>query len=323
MPTLVNGGLRVRPSIVERRAGPAEADRVVSARTSARDARDAAPGRGARHRASSPTCRATRSAARPAPPTSRTRTGGYASDKVISTFAGVLPGLGAGVRAGDRARRADQRDQRRPRCRTAGLDRGAGARRTRSAASRRSWGCARTRRRRDGAAAALHARGKRIARWPRTPGGLTMAGSDRTDKLMGFEALGLLTGTRRAGDWSGPLPEITGLSVDSRETRAGPPLRRAARQPDARRRVHPLRAAHGRGGGADRRRGAGAGRGGARAAGVPVIVHDQPRRALAIAASRWFGAQPEVMVAVTGHQRQDLGGELHPPDLGGARARRR
>ena len=44
--------------------------------------------------------------------------------------------------------------------------------------------------------------------------------SDRTDKLMGFEALGLLTGTRRAGDWSG-MPELTGLSVDSRETRPG------------------------------------------------------------------------------------------------------
>ena len=48
-----------------------------------------------------------------------------------------------------------------------------------------------------------------------------MTGTDRTDKLTGFEALGLLAGTRRAGDWSGPLPELTGLSVDSRETRPG------------------------------------------------------------------------------------------------------
>ena len=31
----------------------------------------------------------------------------------------------------------------------------------------------------------------------------TMAGTERTDKLTGFEALGLLTGTRRGGDWSG------------------------------------------------------------------------------------------------------------------------
>src|SRR6187402_2258826 len=48
-----------------------------------------------------------------------------------------------------------------------------------------------------------------------------MAGTDRTDKLTGFEALGLLTGTRRAGNWAGALPEITGLSVDSRDTRDG------------------------------------------------------------------------------------------------------
>ena len=31
-----------------------------------------------------------------------------------------------------------------------------------------------------------------------------------------------------------------------------------------------------------------------------MILHDQPRRALAVAASRWYGDQPEVMVAVTG-----------------------
>ena len=48
-----------------------------------------------------------------------------------------------------------------------------------------------------------------------------MAGTERTNKLTGFEALGLLTGTRRAGDWSGPLPELTGLSVDSRATKPG------------------------------------------------------------------------------------------------------
>ena len=48
-----------------------------------------------------------------------------------------------------------------------------------------------------------------------------MAGTERTSKLTGFEALGLLTGTRRAGDWSGPLPELTGLSVDSRATKPG------------------------------------------------------------------------------------------------------
>jgi UDP-N-acetylmuramoyl-L-alanyl-D-glutamate--2,6-diaminopimelate ligase len=35
-------------------------------------------------------------------------------------------------------------------------------------------------------------------------------------------------------------------------------------------------------------------------AGVPVLVTDQPRRALALAAARFYGAQPQTMVAVTG-----------------------
>ena len=127
-----------------------------------------------------------------------------------------------------------------------------------------------------------------------------MAGTDRTDKLMGFDALGLLTGTRRAGDWSGPLPEITGLSVNSHDTKPGHLF---AALPGAR--MH---------GGEfipyALRMGAVAvltdAEGLARAEAeigpltVPVILADQPRRALAVAASRWHGAQPEVMVAVTG-----------------------
>jgi len=36
------------------------------------------------------------------------------------------------------------------------------------------------------------------------------------------------------------------------------------------------------------------------ASNVAVVVSDDPRRALALAAARWFGAQPQVMVAVTG-----------------------
>ena len=127
-----------------------------------------------------------------------------------------------------------------------------------------------------------------------------MAATDRTKKLMGFDALGLLTGTRRGGDWSGALPEITGLSVDSRDTEPGHIF---AALPGTR--MH----------GAEfipfaLRMGAVAvltdAEGLARAETtlgplkVPFLVADQPRRALAIAASRWFGAQPEVMVAVTG-----------------------
>src|SRR5262245_46348675 len=35
-------------------------------------------------------------------------------------------------------------------------------------------------------------------------------------------------------------------------------------------------------------------------ASIPVIETDEPRRALALAAARFYGAQPEIMVAVTG-----------------------
>lgn len=126
-----------------------------------------------------------------------------------------------------------------------------------------------------------------------------MAGTDRTDKLMGFDALGLLTGTRRAGDWSGRLPEITGLSVDSRQTRPGHLF---AALPGTR--MHGgdfIRYALRMGAAAVLTDAEGLAR--AEAEGpltVPVIVAEAPRRALAIAASRWYGAQPEVMVAVTG-----------------------
>jgi UDP-N-acetylmuramoyl-L-alanyl-D-glutamate--2,6-diaminopimelate ligase len=122
----------------------------------------------------------------------------------------------------------------------------------------------------------------------------------RADKLMGFEALGLLAGARRGGDWSGPLPEITGLSVDSRRTEPGHLFA-----------ALPGSAAHGgdfipyalRMGAvavltdAEGLRRAEAEIGPLR---VPAVVHDNPRRALALAAARWSGAQPETVVAVTG-----------------------
>jgi UDP-N-acetylmuramoyl-L-alanyl-D-glutamate--2,6-diaminopimelate ligase len=126
-----------------------------------------------------------------------------------------------------------------------------------------------------------------------------MAGTERTNKLTGFEALGLLAGTRRGGDWGGELPELTGLSVDSRETRPGHLF---AALPGTR--------AHGAAFVSDALAAGAAAiltdlEGLALAEadgplGVPVILNDQPRRALAIAASRWFADQPEVMVAVTG-----------------------
>lgn len=127
-----------------------------------------------------------------------------------------------------------------------------------------------------------------------------MTGTKRTDTLIGFEALGLLTGTRRGGDWAGVLPEITGLSVDSRKTEPGHlfvalpgsnthgaefvsyALRMGAvavlTDPRgleiAEAEIGPLN--------------------------IPVIVSEDPRYSFAIAASRWFGGQPDVIVAVTG-----------------------
>ncbi len=127
-----------------------------------------------------------------------------------------------------------------------------------------------------------------------------MTGSDRTDKLTEFETLGLLAGTRRAGDWAGRLPELTGLSVDSRDTRTGHLF---AALPGTR--THGAEfvpAALRMGAAAILTDPAGLARIEA-AVGrleVPVIVSDRPRHVLAIAASRWFRSQPEVMVAVTG-----------------------
>jgi UDP-N-acetylmuramoyl-L-alanyl-D-glutamate--2,6-diaminopimelate ligase len=128
-----------------------------------------------------------------------------------------------------------------------------------------------------------------------------MAGTDRTNTLIGFEALGLLTGTRRGGDWSGRLPELTGLSVDSRQTEpghlfAGLP---GARMHGAEFIPYALRM------GAvavltDPEGFAIAERELGTPLPVPAVVSDQPRRSLAIAASRWFGGQPDVVVAVTG-----------------------
>jgi UDP-N-acetylmuramoyl-L-alanyl-D-glutamate--2,6-diaminopimelate ligase len=127
-----------------------------------------------------------------------------------------------------------------------------------------------------------------------------MVRSDRQNTLIGFEALGLLTGARRAGDWSGTLPEITGLSVDSRQTRAGHLF---AALPGVKFHGAEFAAYALRMGAAailTDARGAEIAEAAASPLTVPVIVHDDPRRALAMAAARWYARQPEVMVAVTG-----------------------
>jgi len=128
-----------------------------------------------------------------------------------------------------------------------------------------------------------------------------MSGTDRTDNLTEFERLGLLAGTRRAGDWSGDLPELTGLSVDSRRTEPGHVF--AALPGSA---VHgaefiPFALRMGAAAvltDAEGLEKAEADNGGPLP--VPVVLTEHPRRTLALAASRWSGDQPEVMVAVTG-----------------------
>jgi cell division protein FtsI (penicillin-binding protein 3) len=88
--TMVNGGFRVTPSIVESEARPGEGDRVISERTS-RQLRDMLRQTVARGTASFADIAGyevggkTGTADKPLP------TGGYARDKVIATFVGVFP----------------------------------------------------------------------------------------------------------------------------------------------------------------------------------------------------------------------------------------
>ncbi len=99
---------------------------------------------------------------------------------------------------------------------------------------------------------------------------------------------------------NGQEARITGLSVDSREVREGHLF---AALPGAR--VHGgefIKYALRMGAAAvlTDPEGARIARAELDAAGVPVVVAEDPRGALAFAAALWFGAQPEVMVAVTG-----------------------
>ncbi|MCA8878787.1 MAG: UDP-N-acetylmuramoyl-L-alanyl-D-glutamate--2,6-diaminopimelate ligase [Rhodobacteraceae bacterium] len=93
---------------------------------------------------------------------------------------------------------------------------------------------------------------------------------------------------------------ITGLSVDSRTVRPGHLF---AALPGSR--VHGsefIPAALGKGAGAvlTDRTGAQAAAGALAEAGVPVVIAEDPRQALAFAAALWYGGQPETAVAVTG-----------------------
>ncbi|NNU80001.1 UDP-N-acetylmuramoyl-L-alanyl-D-glutamate--2,6-diaminopimelate ligase [Halovulum dunhuangense] len=119
-----------------------------------------------------------------------------------------------------------------------------------------------------------------------------------TERVREIEALGILTGARRAGDWSG-AGGITGLSVDSRKTLPGHLF---AALPGTR--MHGaefIPYAIRMGAAAILTDEAGLALAEAEAPlALPVIVHRDPRLALARAAAAWYGAQPETMVAVTG-----------------------
>ena len=103
---------------------------------------------------------------------------------------------------------------------------------------------------------------------------------------MPLSALGLLA----PGD-----PAVRGLTADSRAVRAG--FLFAALPGSRAHGADHAGAAAAAGAAAILTDAAGAARIGA---GVPVVVADDPRAALARAAAAWFGAQPEVVVAVTG-----------------------
>ena len=57
---------------------------------------------------------------------------------------------------------------------------------------------------------------------------------------------------------------------------------------------------------------------------VPVLRAEEPRRALALMAARFYGLQqPQTAVGCHRHQRQDLGRRFHAADLRGAGAQQR
>ncbi|MEM1268154.1 MAG: Mur ligase domain-containing protein, partial [Pseudomonadota bacterium] len=128
-----------------------------------------------------------------------------------------------------------------------------------------------------------------------------MIGEGRAAMVKELEDLGVLTGAQRAGRWPADNgPHLTGLSVDSRETQPGhlffglpgTNLHGGAFIPYAVR----------MGASAVLTDAEGLAEAEAEMGPVPlpVIVHPDPRRALAFAARRWFSGQPETMVAVTG-----------------------
>lgn len=49
---------------------------------------------------------------------------------------------------------------------------------------------------------------------------------------------------------------------------------------------------------------------------LPFLIADDPRMALSKAAAGWFGAQPETIVAITGTNGKNVRCQFYAPDLG-------
>ena len=128
---------------------------------------------------------------------------------------------------------------------------------------------------------------------------MTVSGN-AAEKTASLGTLGLLEGAGRAGSWAGDDAPVTGICVDSRRTDPGDLF---VALPGSN--IHGIEFAE-----YALRMGASAILTDADGAAwleaksgtvsVPVVVSQNPRLALAKAAGSFFGAQPEVMVAVTG-----------------------
>jgi UDP-N-acetylmuramoyl-L-alanyl-D-glutamate--2,6-diaminopimelate ligase len=123
---------------------------------------------------------------------------------------------------------------------------------------------------------------------------------ERIRTLMGFESFGLLSGSRRAGNWSDQLPGMTGISTDSRDTQPGHLF--VALPGTERHGAKFVAEALRRGAVAVLTDSAGLAVAEADVGTltIPVLVNDEPRSALASIAARWYGDQPDTLVAVTG-----------------------
>ena len=136
---IANGGVMVKPTLLKR-DGPTTGVRVMSREDGAECASTMLRRVVTEGTASLGEVRAMRWRARPAPPTSRSATGGYYEDKVINTFASVFPAIEPAICADRHAGRAGGHHRVRSRA-APRAGRRCRSRPRSSAASRRCWGC--------------------------------------------------------------------------------------------------------------------------------------------------------------------------------------